>query len=236
MSDEDQPTEDQVLPLSANQLVAWRLHRARMVKGWTQEEAASHLAPFLGEEWSKATYSAAERSAHRYDRIRQFSADDLVAFAAAFEVPVQFFFVPDIAWHGTIKHRLVAGDPESSHRFDIGEYLRVVYGSRDANAELQEELTLTMDETAGQWDDVESQAIRSALTVFAKARLQATSDDLSKMSQSMWEVESFLNRLAEAMEETTPSEMASIVDGQAATADQEAEEPQVGEPQSDETR
>jgi hypothetical protein len=52
------------------------------------------LEPYLGERWSKATFSAAERSVAHPERVRQFSADELVAFAAAFELPVSFFFKP----------------------------------------------------------------------------------------------------------------------------------------------
>ena len=80
-------------PLSANQLVAYNLMRIRKTLGLSQEQAAQRLEPFLGTLWSKAVYSAAERSYHG-SRIRQFTADDLVAFALAFGVPVAYFFLP----------------------------------------------------------------------------------------------------------------------------------------------
>lgn len=76
-----------------NQVVANNLRRARNLHRWTAEEAAEHLEPYLGERWSKVVWSAAERSV-RGERIRQFSADDLVAFAAAFQLPISFFFQP----------------------------------------------------------------------------------------------------------------------------------------------
>lgn len=57
-------------------------------------QAAERLEPFLGQRWSKATFSAAERSFDHPERIRQFTADELTAFAAAFELPVPFFFLP----------------------------------------------------------------------------------------------------------------------------------------------
>lgn len=80
--------------MTPNQIVAHNLRRARALHGWTQDAAAERLAPLLGERWSKATFSAAERSVAQPARIRQFSADELVAFAQAFELPIAFFFTP----------------------------------------------------------------------------------------------------------------------------------------------
>ena len=80
--------------LTPNQIIAYNLRRARFERGLTQEEATALLSPYLGVKWSKAVYSAAERSAERPGRIRRFSADDLMAFAAAFDLPVAFFMAP----------------------------------------------------------------------------------------------------------------------------------------------
>lgn len=79
--------------LTPNQIVAYNLAQARMWKGWTQEEAAAELEPYLGVRWSKASFSAAERSVDG-QRVRQFSADELVAFSRCFGVPVGYFFLP----------------------------------------------------------------------------------------------------------------------------------------------
>jgi hypothetical protein len=79
--------------LTPNQIVGYNLAQARMWKGWTQEEAAEQLEPYLGARWSKASFSAAERSVDGR-RVRQFSADELVAFSRCFGVPVGFFFLP----------------------------------------------------------------------------------------------------------------------------------------------
>ena len=76
-----------------NQVVAYNLRRARNLHGWTQDEAAAALEPYLGVRWSRVVFSSAERSTAG-ERIRQFSADELVAFAAAFELPISFFFLP----------------------------------------------------------------------------------------------------------------------------------------------
>jgi hypothetical protein len=80
--------------LTANQLVAYNLMRIRRTLGLSQEEAAKRLEPYMaGKRWSKAVYSAAERSYHG-NRIRHFSADDLVGMSLAFSVPVAYFFLP----------------------------------------------------------------------------------------------------------------------------------------------
>lgn len=79
--------------LTPNQVIAYNLARARQWKDWTQEQAAAELAPYLGACWSKATFSAAERSVDG-KVVRQFTGDDLVAFARCFEVPIGWFFMP----------------------------------------------------------------------------------------------------------------------------------------------
>ena len=71
--------------------------QAREWRGWTQDEAAAALEPYLGVRWSKATFSQAERSvAGRF--IRNFTADEIVAFARGFELPVTWFFMPPPPW------------------------------------------------------------------------------------------------------------------------------------------
>ena len=80
-------------PISVSQLVAHNLPRIRKALGLSQEQAAARLEPYLGMRWSKAVYSAAERS-YSGKRIRQFTAAELAAFALAFGVPVVYFFLP----------------------------------------------------------------------------------------------------------------------------------------------
>lgn len=63
--------------VTANQVVAYNLARARELRGLTQEEAAAILEPFLGVRWSKASFSQAERSvAGKF--VRKFDADEVV--------------------------------------------------------------------------------------------------------------------------------------------------------------
>jgi hypothetical protein len=97
------------------------------MRGWTQEQAAERLTPYLGERWSKATYSAAERSVDGV-RIRQFTADDLHAFSRAFDLPMTLFLTPP-PWADTIGH---AGGGDASSRAD---YFDSIFNMpRDARA------------------------------------------------------------------------------------------------------
>jgi transcriptional regulator with XRE-family HTH domain len=76
-----------------NQVVAHNLTRARELRGWTQEEAADALAPYLGTRLSGASLSAIERSI-RGTRVKVFSADELVALSRAFDLPLGWWFTP----------------------------------------------------------------------------------------------------------------------------------------------
>jgi transcriptional regulator with XRE-family HTH domain len=80
--------------MTPNQVVAYNLARARALRGWTQDEAAERLAPYWGSRLSFASFSAMERSAWRIDRIKVFSADELLALSRAFDLPVGYFFTP----------------------------------------------------------------------------------------------------------------------------------------------
>lgn len=79
--------------LTPGQVVAYNLARARKLRGWTQEQAADRLEPHLGVRWSNVVLSGAERS-YVGKRVRQFTADEIVAFAKAFELPITWFFLP----------------------------------------------------------------------------------------------------------------------------------------------
>ena len=80
-----------------NQIVAHNIAKARQLRGWTQDQAAEACAPYLGARLSPASWSALERSVDG-GRIREITADELVAFARAFDLPIGFFLTPPSAW------------------------------------------------------------------------------------------------------------------------------------------
>lgn len=73
--------------------------KARLLRGWTQEEAAQAIGRCLGTAMSAASFSAIERSADA-GRVREFDADEILAFARAFRVPIAWFFTPPSVWEG----------------------------------------------------------------------------------------------------------------------------------------
>ncbi|HVA43780.1 MAG TPA: hypothetical protein VNF50_09865 [Acidimicrobiales bacterium] len=113
---------------SPNQVVAYNLARARAYREWTQDQAREALAPYLGVEWSKANYSAAERSMDGV-RVRQFDADEIVAFARAFRVPLAWFFLPpDPGAADGVLIRLSTPDATAMAGTPMGELVDLVYG------------------------------------------------------------------------------------------------------------
>lgn len=76
-----------------SQLVAHNLTRARELRGLTQAEVAERLGLFTGTAWTATTVGQAEGSVSG-NRVRQFTANELVALARTFDLPVLYFFLP----------------------------------------------------------------------------------------------------------------------------------------------
>lgn len=110
---------------TASQVVAHNLTRARELRGMTQSEAAERLSRFTGSNWSQATVAQAEGSVGGH-RVRQFTANELVALSRTFDLPVLFFFMPPDDGEG----RLAA---EGARGGLPWEYLLVLlFGQRDS--------------------------------------------------------------------------------------------------------
>jgi transcriptional regulator with XRE-family HTH domain len=97
--------------MTANQVVAYNMAKARALRGWTQERVGEELAPYLGVKLSLKSISAMERSARQSERIRVFSADDLLALSRGFDLPLGFFLVPPPPAQG-IRFRSAAADED----------------------------------------------------------------------------------------------------------------------------
>lgn len=86
---------------TVSQVVAHNLTRARELRGLTQAEIAERLSRFTGANWTQATVAQAEGSVGG-QRVRQFTANELVALARTFDLPVLFFFLPPDDRDGTL--------------------------------------------------------------------------------------------------------------------------------------
>ncbi len=129
---------------TASQVVAHNLTRARELRGLTQTEVAERLSRFSGSNWSQATVAQAEGSVSG-QRIRQFTANELVALARTFDLPLVFFFLPPDDGSG----RLVTDDAKGGLPW---EYLLVlILGHRDS-------FNILADRTAN-WSQLLAQGI-----------------------------------------------------------------------------
>jgi transcriptional regulator with XRE-family HTH domain len=87
---------------TASQVVAHNVTRARELRGLTQVEVAERLTRFTGSNWSQATVAQAEGSVGGV-RVRQFTANELVALSRTFDLPVLFFFLPPDDGSGALR-------------------------------------------------------------------------------------------------------------------------------------
>ena len=155
--------------LTPNQVVAYNLAQARQLRQWTQEQAAEKLEPYLGRRWSKATFSSAERSVES-DRVRQFDANEIVAFARAFELPVSWFYLPPPPWAAPgIPTKLRTPDAEQFGT-PLAELADLVFGTDEGLAWLSMRLQAFLQEL-GQNPLTEAQTRVTELVETKKALL-----------------------------------------------------------------
>lgn len=88
--------------IDLNQVVAYNIRAARELRGWTQEEFADRLEPYLGTRLTQASVSAIER-AWDGERRREFDAHELLVFAMVFDLPVLWFLLPPAGDHRTMR-------------------------------------------------------------------------------------------------------------------------------------
>lgn len=199
----EEPVEPRLVPkvvLTVNQVVAHNLRAARALRGWTQEEAAAHLEPFIGSLWSRANFSAAERSADPSStRVRNFSADDIVAIAGAFELPVGYFFTPPVRARDVdesyLGHEEVGITTSGGPSFRVDEYMRVTFGSEEGRDHLRARLKELVQWSPSLGDA--AQASVESLTHFIDAKLAAVGAYAEDYARNLLDVAALLMRAAE---------------------------------------
>jgi transcriptional regulator with XRE-family HTH domain len=97
-----QPNPPPPSDIDLNQVVAYNIRAARQLRGWTQEELADRLEPYLGQRLTQAGVSSIER-AWDGDRRREFDAHELLIFAMVFDLPIVWFLLPPPGDHRTMK-------------------------------------------------------------------------------------------------------------------------------------
>jgi transcriptional regulator with XRE-family HTH domain len=120
-----------------NQIVGYRVAQARLFRGWTQDEAARRLEPFLGTRWSAPSFSAVERS-HLGGRIKQFTADEIVGLARGFGLPLGWFLTPPPRPEGVS----IATPDAPRHGIDPMVMLDLVLGTVDTLDVWEKELAI----------------------------------------------------------------------------------------------
>ena len=199
--------------MTPNQIVACNVAKARELRGWTQEQAAEELAPYLGAKLSGASFSALERSAWSVDRIKQFSADDLLALSRGFDLPIGFFFTPPPPELDAALHAPDAPMPG----LDPIVILNAILGTPENLAYWRDELLAYASSTAPPPQTKREKAhvtpvdlpdrIDPIAALRARALLRNSFGDLES-------AKAVLERLAElagALDETTPDDMAQGV-------------------------
>jgi transcriptional regulator with XRE-family HTH domain len=86
-----------------NQVVAYNVRAARELRGWTQDEVADRLEPYLGQRLTQASVSAIER-AWDGDRRREFDAHELLTFSMVFDLPIIWFLLPPAGDHRVMRN------------------------------------------------------------------------------------------------------------------------------------
>jgi transcriptional regulator with XRE-family HTH domain len=133
------------LGLTPNQVVGYNLTQAREWKGWTQDQLAEALEPYLGKRWSKASVSQAERSvAGKF--IRQFTADEIVAFARALELPLGWFFLPPPPWADSATPVKLSTPDATRVGTALAELVDLVFGDEHGQALLELRLRAFLDQ------------------------------------------------------------------------------------------
>ena len=96
------PNPAQPKDIDLNQIVAYNIREARQLRGWTQEELADRLEPYLGQRLTQAGVSSIER-AWDGERRREFDAHELLIFAMVFDLPILWFLLPPPGDHRVMR-------------------------------------------------------------------------------------------------------------------------------------
>ncbi|MEE8407100.1 MAG: helix-turn-helix transcriptional regulator [Acidimicrobiia bacterium] len=152
-----QPSTPPPPEIDLNQVVAYNIREARQLRGWTQEELADRLEPYLGQRLTQAGVSSIER-AWDGDRRREFDAHELLIFAMVFDLPMLWFLLPPPGDHRVMRattrpvdelYVWLLGQPQQLE--PVYERLRQLGVADPTTAEETVEKITGVSSTARQW-------------------------------------------------------------------------------------
>lgn len=109
-----------------NQVVAYNVRAARELRGWTQDEFAVRLEPYLGQRLTQASVSGIER-AFDGERRREFDAQELLVFAQVFDLPILWFLLPPPGDHRVMRGTTRPVDELYAHLLGMPHQLEPLY-------------------------------------------------------------------------------------------------------------
>ena len=177
--------------MSPDDVVSNNLRRARELRGWTQPEAAQRISRYLGREWSQQVYGDAER-AYRGKRVKNFSAEEIVAFCRAFRLPVVWFYLPPDPWTAIVP-KGAAVDSEAALTSD--ELLSLIF------PRLDDQMLVDLDSvTVGLFSSFTAHVPRAQNTAAYLEWVSRQNAALRSMVRAAFEAES-IDDLPEQLEE-----------------------------------
>lgn len=186
--------------LTPNQVVAHNLALARQHANLTQDQAAEALEPYLGRRWSKASLSQAERSVAG-KVISKFDADEIVAFARAFNLPIAWFFMPP---HPDATGTMRLDTPDTSRGEQLALLIDLVFGDDYTQAFLELRLRSLLEATDPGLLTIAQQRIANLARARADALVDAAISDLGR-----WQTQ--LRALANQLEDVeTRAKLAAV--------------------------
>lgn len=203
---------EQVLRYTPNQVVAYNLRQARVLRGWTQEEAAEKLAPHLGEKWSAASYSLAERSTERPERVRHFSADDITAFCLTFELPILWFFFPPEADAVGRDFRIAPPQVPIARAHQPGLFIELIFGGPETHALLAERLQKLWKDHPAQEEGRFMKLLDQVSQLASRSAIQHAVGNLTDQAQDLHNLAAMLEESASSTASTMESALNRLID------------------------
>jgi transcriptional regulator with XRE-family HTH domain len=226
-----QPNPPPPQDIDLNQVVAYNIREARQLRGWTQEELADRLEPYLGQRLTQAGVSSIER-AWDGDRRREFDAHELLIFAMVFDLPILWFLLPPPGDHRVMRsttrpvdelYAWLLGDPQQLE--PLYQRLRQLGITDPSAAEETVEKITGITSPAKQW------SYRERRKELLLAILDEHADSLDTAVEELGRMVDHLRQVGIRgfIAEHTGDEDFTYIDGRAPAVESEADEMTSGE-------